>query len=256
MIDVHSHIIFDVDDGSKSIEQSIEILQEASSVGFEKVIVTPHYIEEYYEMDKEEIAARIEILKEELEKIDCNIEIIQGNEIYITNNINELLQNEQAVAINDKKYVLFELPLNSEAMNLNEVVYQILEQGRIPILAHPERYPFVQKDPNVLLDLIENGVLIQCNYGSIIGQYGKQVRNTIKKMLEHNMVHLLGSDVHRPRTVYPKTEEAIEEIGKIINEETLENITSIYPQLVIEGKNIDLPNPKPIKTTIFSKLFH
>lgn len=256
MIDVHSHIVFGVDDGSKSIEQSIEMLQEANSLGFEKVIVTPHYIEEYYEMDKEEIAARIEILKEELEKVDCNIEIIQGNEIYITNNINELLENEQAVALNNKKYVLFELPLNAEAMNLNEVVYQILEKGRIPILAHPERYPFVQKDPNVLLDLIENGVLIQSNYGSIIGQYGKQVKNTVKKMLEHNMVHLLGSDVHRPRTVYTRIDEALEEIGKIVDEETLENITLNYPQQIIEGNDIDIPKAIPIKTTIFSKLFH
>lgn len=256
MIDVHSHIVFEVDDGSNSIEQSIEILQEASSVGFEKVIVTPHYIEGYYEMDKEEIASRIEILKEELEKVNCNIEIIQGNEIYITNNINELLENNQIAALNDKRYVLFELPLNAEAMNLNEVVYQILEKGRIPILAHSERYPFVQKNPNVLLDLIENGVLLQSNYGSIVGQYGKEAKNTLKKMLEHNMVHLLGSDVHRPRTVYPKIHEAIEEIGKIVDEETLENITLNYPQEVVEGNAIDLPNAIPIKTTLFSKLFH
>lgn len=256
MIDVHSHIVFEVDDGSKSIEQSIEILQEASKVGFEKVIVTPHYIEGYYEMDKKEIFARIATIKEKLKNIGCDIEILQGNEIYITNNINELLENEQVTALNDKKYVLFELPLNAEAMNLNKVVYQILEKGRIPILAHPERYSFVQKDPNVLLGLIEDGVLIQSNYGSIIGQYGRQAKETLKKMLKHNMLHLLGSDVHRPNTIYPKIEEAIEEIKKIVDEETLENITLNYPQAVIEGKIIDIPNAMPIKTTIFSKLFH
>lgn len=256
MIDIHSHIVFEVDDGSKNIEQSIEILQEASDAGFEKVILTPHYIEGYYEIDKEEIAERINNLKQELKKINCNIEILQGNEIYITNNINELLENEQAVALNDKKYVLFELPLNAEAMNLNEVVYQILEKGRIPILAHPERYPFVQKDPNVLLELIETGVLVQSNYGSIIGQYGKQSKNTLKKMLEHNMVHLLGSDVHRPQTIYQKINDAIEEIEKIIGKENLRSLTFDYPQSVIDGRDIDIPNPIPIKTTIFSKLFH
>mgnify|MGYP003301688610 CR=1 FL=1 len=256
MIDIHSHIVFEVDDGSKSIEQSIEMLQEASNAGFKKVILTPHYIEEYYEIEKDEIAEKIENLKEQLENINCNIEILQGNEIYITNDINELLENKQAVALNDKKYVLFELPLNAEAMNLNEVVYQILEKGRIPVLAHPERYPFVQKDPNVLLELIEDGVLMQSNYGSIIGQYGKQSKNTLKKMLEHNMVHLLGSDSHRPQTIYLKINEAIEEIEKIIGKENLENLTTNNPQLVIEGKEIDLPRPMPIKSTIFSKLFH
>ena len=255
MIDFHSHILPNIDDGSRSIEETFNLIKEAESVGFEAVVSTSHYIEGYYEIDKEEIKTRISLIREELKKINCNIEIIQGNEIYITNNINSLLENKQAVTLNDEKYVLFELPLNAEAMNLNEVVYQILEKGRIPILAHPERYPFVQKNPNVLLDLIEDGVLMQCNYGSIIGQYGKQTKNTLKKMLEHNMVHLLGSDVHRPETIYTNIDKSIEEIRKIIDEEILENITEIYPDAVIKGERIEIPNAMTIKTTIFSKIF-
>ena len=99
MIDIHSHIVFEVDDGSKSIEQSVEMLQEASNAGVKKVIVTPHYIEEYYEIEKGEIAEKIEKLKEQLENINCNIEILQGNEIYITNNINELLEISLVLSI-------------------------------------------------------------------------------------------------------------------------------------------------------------
>lgn len=256
MIDIHSHIVFEVDDGAKNIEQSIEMLKEARKAGFEKVIVTPHYMEEYYEEEKQEIEKKVEILREKMREINCKIEILQGNEIYITNQMNELLEKEKSTTLNQSQYVLFELPLNAEAMNLIEVIYQILESRRIPILAHPERYPFIQKDPNKLLPLIEEGVLIQSNYGSILGQYGKESKKTIKQMLEHNMVHFLGSDVHRPNTIYPKINQARNEIEKIIGKEKLEEITTYNPQQIIESNEIEIETPTPIKTTIFSKIFH
>lgn len=256
MIDMHSHIIYEVDDGAKSIEQSLQILKEAHKVGFEKIVVTPHYMEGYYEKEKQEIKEKIEILKEELKKIECPIEILQGNEIYITDEINELLEQDKVSTLNNKQYVLFELPLNAEPMNLTEVIYQILEKGKTPILAHPERYPFVQRDPNQLLSLIEEGVLLQANYGSILGQYGKESKKTIKTMLEHNMVHLLGSDVHRPNTIYPEIEEAMQEIVKLAGKRKAKELTTDYPEQIITGQTVEIENPIPVKTTFFSKLFH
>ena len=256
MIDVHSHIVFDVDDGSKSLEQSIEIIKQGYEAGFDTIIATPHYIEDYYDENKQEISRRIDIIKKELEKQDCPMEIIQGNEIYITENINQLLDENKASSINNGRYVLFELPLNAEALNLNRVVYQMLEKGRIPILAHPERYPFVQKDPNVLIPLIEEGVIIQSNYGSIIGQYRKDAQVTVKKMLQHNMVHLLGSDVHRPNSIYLGIEGALEELEKLIGTDKVKEITEYNPQKIINGETIDIDNPTIIKKGIFSNLFN
>ena len=255
MIDVHSHIVFEVDDGAKSKEQSLQILKEAYDAGFEKIIATPHYMEEYYEIDKHEIKKKIDEIQEELSKMSCNIQILQGNEIYITENINDLLE-EKACTLAESQYVLFELPLNAETMNLNKVVYQILENGKIPVLAHPERYPFVQKDPNVLLELIENRVLLQSNFGSIIGQYGKGAKQIIKKMLENNMVHLLGSDVHRPETIYKNISEAIYEIEKIVGKDKLTEITFINPQHIINQEEIEIEEPTKIKNNIFSKIFN
>ena len=256
MIDVHSHIVFGVDDGSRTIEESIEIIKEAYKAGFKKIVATPHYMEEYYENDAKEIRKRIVEIQNHLKEINCNIEILQGNEIYIADNMTELLENQKATTLNNQQYVLFELPLNAEVMNLNSVVYQILEIGGVPILAHPERYPFVQKDPNVLIPLIEKGVLMQSNYGSIIGQYRKAAQITIKKMLEHNMVHFLGSDVHRPQTIYPKIHECMEEIEKIVGKENLELITTINPNKAINGEKIEIDEPIPINESFLKKLFH
>ena len=255
MIDVHSHIVFGVDDGSRTIDESIEMIKEAYSAGFKKIIVTPHYMEEYYENDVQEINKRIIKIIGELKKTHCDVQILQGNEIYITDNITKLLENKKATSLNYQQYVLFELPLNSETMILNSVVYQILETGGIPVLAHPERYPFVQKDPNVLLPLIEEGVLIQSNYGSIIGQYQKKAQDTLKKMLEHEMVHLLGSDVHRPQTIYPKINQCIYEMKKIVDDDYIDLITNSNPQKVINGKKIEIAEPIPIKDGILRKIF-
>ena len=255
MIDVHSHIVFGVDDGSRSIEESIEIIKEAYNKGFKKIIATPHYMEEYYENDVKEINSRISQINAQLRKIHCDIQILHGNEIYITENITQLLENKKATSLNGQQYVLFELPLNAESMNLNSVIYQILEVGGVPVLAHPERYSFVQKDPNVLLPLIESGVLIQSNYGSIIGQYKKEAQSTLKKMLEHKMVHLLGSDVHRPQTIYTKIDQCVEEMEKIVGKDYVDLITTIYPQKVINGEEIEIIEPIPVKTSFFKNLF-
>ena len=239
MIDVHSHIVFGVDDGSKNIEQSIQIIKEGYEAGFKTIIATPHYMVDAYEVNKEEIANRINELEERLQEENCPVQILQGNEIYITENINELLELNKAVTLCDSKYVLFELPLNAEVMNLNQIIYQILEKNRVPILAHPERYPFVKKNPKALFELAENGVLFQCNYGSAIGQYGHDAKKTLKKLLKYNLVSLFGSDVHRPNTIYPNIDEALEKIKKLIGEEKLYELTTLNPEKIINNQDID-----------------
>ena len=239
MIDVHSHIVFGVDDGSKNIEHSIQIIKQGYTAGFKTIIATPHYMEDAYEVNKEEIANIIRVLEAKLKEENCPVQILQGNEIYITNNINKLLDENKAVTLCGSKYVLFELPLNAEVMNLNQIVYQILEKGRVPILAHPERYPFVKKDPKALFDLAENGVLFQCNFGSAIGQYGHDAKKTLKKLLKYNLVSFFGSDVHRPNTIYSNMDEALEKLKKLIGEEKLYELTTLNPEKIINNLDID-----------------
>lgn len=176
MIDFHSHIVYEVDDGSSSIEDSINLLREAKNAGFNSIILTPHYMENYYEYPMDEIQSRIEKLKLKCEEENLNINLYQANEIYITNHIIELLKNKVASSICQSRYVLIELPMNEEPSNLLEVIYSLLENKKVPIIAHPERYNYIQKNPNRLLELQEMGVLFQCNYGSIIGQYGKEIQ--------------------------------------------------------------------------------
>lgn len=235
MIDFHSHILPGIDDGSRNLEQSIAMVNEAKKAGFTKIISTSHYMENYYECNERE---RRQLLKKVQENVQ-GIELILGNEIYITNNIIELLQNGQASSINGTEYVLFEFPLiTTRPMNDKEVIYRLVENGYIPIIAHPERYPFIQENPDYLFELEEMGALFQANYGSIIGMYGLKAKKTLKILLKNNLISFFGSDVHRPEQVYNKMPQIIKKLKKIISNEEFEEFTEINPEKVLKNENI------------------
>ena len=244
MIDMHSHILANVDDGAKSIEETISLLQEAKQAGFTAIISTSHYMEGYYEVPNDERQNLIEQIEKE------TLPIYLGNEIYLSENMINLLKENKACTINRTKYVLFEMPLSSKPLGMLEQIEEINKEGLIPILAHPERYTFIQENPKLVYTLIETGVLMQGNYGSIIGRYGSKAQILFKKLLENNMIHFLGTDVHRKETIYSKMPEILEKLKIIIGEQKLEELSSINPKLVLENKEII--KHKPIEKIRFN----
>ena len=254
MIDFHSHIIPEIDDGARELKESLEMLEEASSAGFDGVISTSHYMENYYETNRPEREVWINAIHENLENKNLDMNLYLGNEIYMSDNIIELLEDGKATTMNDTSYVLFELPMNAEPMNLYDMVYEMQQYKIVPILAHPERYSFVQTDPELIYDLIDKGVLMQANYGSIIGQYGKKAQMIVQKFLENNMIHMLGTDVHRQNTIYPKIPEIILELKSLIGEEKVKELTTINPELVINNKRIDIRKPYKVELTLKEKM--
>lgn len=254
MIDFHTHILPNIDDGSRSIEETFNLINEAKNVGFEAIISTSHYIEEYYETNAPEREVWINAIYENLQAKNIDIKLYLGNEIYISENIIKLLEDGKASTINDTSYVLFEMPLNAEPMNLYDVIYEMMQYKLVPILAHPERYSFVQKEPELIYDLIEKGVLMQANYGSILGIYGEKPQMIVKKFLESNMIHFLGTDVHRQNTIYPKVPEALVEIKQIVGEEKLKEITTINPKLALQNKKIEIDTPQKVELTFKEKI--
>lgn len=254
MIDFHSHIIYGVDDGAKNIEMSIQILKEAQKVGVTDIILTPHYLKNYYTENKKEIEKRKEQLEKKLQEENIKVNLYQANEVYITDDMVELINNGTISTINNTKYVLFELPMSTETLNLKTVIYSLLENGNVPIIAHPERYVYIQKEPNMLIELIEDGVLFQMNIGSILGQYGKNAQKTAQKLIKYNMVHFLGTDTHRPNMIYNRINEAIEKLSKIASKEQLENLLTNNAKKVLQNEKITINQPIKIKRNLFSKI--
>ena len=232
MIDFHSHILPEIDDGSKSYEESLKMLEEAQNIGFDTVISTSHYAVDCYESPEYKRKELIEDLN-----LEENVpEIILGSEIFLTYNIIELLKEYKASTINGTNYVLIELPLRHHFNNLKNIINTLKENDYRPIIAHPERYLFIQNNFKEIYELKELGVLFQCNYGSILGNYGIKAKSTMKKMLKNGLVSFMGSDAHRKKSIYLQIPKAISLISKYISSEELQNIITHNAEKVLKGE--------------------
>lgn len=236
-VDIHSHILYGIDDGSKSLEESKEIIKQHIEMGFKDIVVTPHYIENSdYITNNEEKEKILKTLKKEFNDIN----IYLGNEVFINNNIEELLNNNEISTINGSKYLLIELPLHNKIKNATDIIYELRIKGIIPIIAHPERYEFVQKNPDSVDELIEEGAILQSNYGSIIGVYGEHAKKTMKKLLKKNVISVLATDIHFPNNkIYLNMDTIRKKLTKIISEEKLKELTILNPKKIINNEDID-----------------
>lgn len=244
MIDIHSHILPNIDDGSRSLEETITMIEEAKKVGFTDIICTSHYMSGVYTTDT---MIREELINDINQIMNLEINLYIGAEIYICPELKELLAENVVTTLNNTRYVLIELPMNDEILYLNELILAIKNMNLIPIIAHPERYIYFQDDPNKMIEYIENGVLFQSNYGSILGKYGTKVQKTIKKILKHNFIHFLGTDSHRCNSIYRNIPEAVEKIKKIVGNEKFEELSERNPKKLLNNEEIFADIPVKIK---------
>ena len=225
MIDVHSHILYSIDDGSRNIDESIKIIENFNKKGIKNIIATPHYINNSsYVSTKENNLRILDTLKKELKERNIDTKLYLGNEIYIDENIEKFLDKKIISSLNDTKYLLIELPLHGEKENYYDIFIDLINNGYKVVLAHPERYISFQKDFNKIYELDDIGVLFQCNIGSILGDYGTNAKKVLKRMLKENLVYMFGTDIHRNKSDYSFIDKSIKKISKYVDEETLEKI--------------------------------
>lgn len=235
MTDIHSHILFNLDDGSKSIDESIELLKKMESVGFNNVILTPHYIKNTdYKSNNVQKLEKLEMLKNAVKKNNININIYLGNEIFIDDEIIELVKDNKIYSLNNSKYLLIEIPFHNQILNLEDILYEIKYNGYIPIIAHPERYTYFQKNYKLVQKLKDDGILFQSNYSSILGDYGSSSKKLIKKLLKDGYVDYLGTDIHHINKTFTldNFEKIIKKIKKITGEDYFKQIVSNCEDLV------------------------
>lgn len=236
MIDIHTHLIPNVDDGSKNVDITFKTFEEAQKVGFTDIILTSHYIPEYNETKKEELTFWKENLQEVLKSKNSKLKLHSGMEIYISENINEFIEQGKLLTLANSKYILMELPMNTTVNYLNYVIYFLESIGLKLIIAHPERYRNVQKTPDIVKEYIEKGCLMQCNYGSILGKYGKEAKDTIKYLLKNNLVHFIATDCHNSGGIYLEVPKALKKIEKIIGTKKTYEITTLNERKIINNE--------------------
>lgn len=197
MIDIHSHILPGVDDGARTLADSIELVRELAESGVTDIIATPHYVAETrYVHDRQEESRILSDLRTELTKEGIQVNVFLGNEIYIDKSIASLLEEGKISTMAGSNYLLVELPLDGEFSNYEDILKDLMGAGYKVILAHPERYRIVQKNYELIKEWTNWGIKIQCNLGSIMGEYGKSAKKLVKKMIKDDLVFAFGSDIH------------------------------------------------------------
>ncbi len=197
MKDLHCHLLYGIDDGSKSQEESIKLLKQMEKEGITECILTPHYIEESeYTCNNKEKEKLLKELQKKVKEENINIKLYLGNEVFITTNFLQLIKKGEIRTLNNSKYLLFEFPMRQIYNNTGYIVNELVSNGYIPVLAHPERYAAFQKHPNLLEEYLRTGLLLQGNFTSLFGKYGKTAQKTLKLLLKKKWITFLGSDTH------------------------------------------------------------
>ncbi len=251
MIDIHSHLLYEVDDGSKNIETSVNMAREAEQNGITHICCTPHYLEPQYTSNWKENEKKLEELKKRLKEEGIDIELRLGNEIFVTENTLEDLKNEKSIKLNESKYVLVEFPMVNELKCSTKIIDSLIEKGLKVIIAHPERYKYVQNNPDYIIPYLEKGVIFQSNVGSIIGMYGEDARICINTLLKREMVQVLATDAHKTNSVYYKLDKISSKLKEKIKEDYFEELTLTNPQKILNDEDLIVRKYKKKKRFIF-----
>ena len=208
MVDLHSHLIWGIDDGSKSKEMTINMLRQAVEGGTKKLVLTPHYMPGYYEVPNTKVKERRKELESLVREIDIDIEIYCGQEVYFNERILDNFYSKLIGTINDSRYMLIEFNMRSFSVKeVTEILYELQIKGIVPVIAHPERYIQFIKNPSLINEFIKEGFLFQLNIGSITGDFGKEVKKTAELFLKNRIYSFFGSDAHRDEKRNPNMKE-------------------------------------------------
>jgi len=198
-IDIHSHILPAIDDGSKSFEESFDLLKRMHGFGIYKIVLTPHVMDGLWENSTKDLKQRFDELNDYLAKNNFNsVELHLAAEYMLDANFSKLLKTEKLLTLKDN-YILVEMSYLSAPINLYETLFEIQVAGYKPILAHPERYSFYHNNYKEYKKLKDVGCLFQLNLLSLSNYYGKDVTKIAKKLLKDNLIDFAGSDTHNNR---------------------------------------------------------
>ena len=197
--DMHSHLIPGIDDGAKTVDDSLSLVKQLVDLGYKKIITSPHVYQEYYPNTFDTIENGLRLVRKALSEHDMHLDFSAGAEYYLDEHFEELLNEKQSIRKISGNYVLVEMGFFGAPPNLENYIFQLQLAGYKPILAHPERYSFYQGKLDAFIRLKDLGCVLQVNLLSLAGYYGKEVAHLAQKLIKNELVSFLGTDLHHQR---------------------------------------------------------
>jgi protein-tyrosine phosphatase len=260
MIDLHSHILPDLDDGASDWEQSLVLARVAVEDGIKGLVCTPHWVPGKYENTRSIVLERFAEFRKKLKENSIPLDVYPGAELRIDISLTRRILAGELLTINDGgSYALIELPDEGLPDNLEDYFWQIQLKGIKPIIGHVERNSTLRHDPERLYRWSESGILCQITASSILGEFGAEVREFSVRLLEHRMAHMVVTDSHGLRVRAPKLSGAFQVIEELLGREIAEEMTRGIPERIINGESFipaePLPLKKPGKKSFLGKFF-
>jgi protein-tyrosine phosphatase len=251
LIDLHSHILPGVDDGSPDLETSLAMARMAVEDGIEVMACTPHFMPGLYDNDARDIRRRVEDLNAELIKHDINLALVVGGDAHVRPDFIECLRQDRILRLHDSRYVLFEPSHTTMPPRLEDLLFNTLMAGYVPILTHPERFKWIEQNYEVFERLADAGVWMQITASSLTGKFGKRAHYWAQRMLAEGRVHILATDAHNLKSRPPILSEAFDVAVQEVGLDEAQALVLDRPQAILENvprDQVASPAARPKKT--------
>jgi len=241
MIDIHSHILPGIDDGARTLDESLEMAEIAAADGIEQMVATPHVFKGLsHDPEPAEVVRRVAALQA---AIAAKLKILPGSEAHITHDIAEQAKAQRVTTINQCNYLLVEFPQLAVPVGADEVFYELQLQAIHPILVHPERNIQIQMRPSLVAEYVMRGVFIQVTAMSVAGEFGTSAKKCAETLLEHHCVHFLATDAHRPSKRPPILSRGRDAAARIVGGREARRLVYDNPLAVVEGRSLKVEQP-------------
>lgn len=234
IVDMHCHLLYGVDDGAKTIDESIEMLQIAADQGITDIILTPHYRHGMFAYPTDLVRENYNKLVPHAEGLGINLYL--GCEYHVNSRILEYLESGRCLTLAEGEYVLAEYSYDTPFSYIKETVHQLLNHGYIPVVAHVERYGCFIKEPFLAEELSDLGALIQVDANAVLGMEGRPGKKCCRTLLKNDLVDLVGSDSHDTKDRANHMQECYRYVSRKFGESMAQRIFDITPHKIIDKR--------------------
>lgn len=240
MYDIHSHIIFGVDDGAQSLEESVRMAELAASHGTKGIVATPHtnVPGSYDNFWEAEVLEKVKILRATLKENFIDVQIFCGQEIFCTSKTVDYLKNGSIITLNNSKYPLVEFDFYEYSDSVYSKLSRIISEGYVPVVAHPERYAFVAEDDSAALKLKNMGCVLQVNKGSLTGSFGDRAFYAARKLIGERLADVIASDAHSPYVRSTNMAHIHELISEEYSADYADVLLELNPKRILQNRNV------------------
>jgi len=239
LIDIHSHILPGVDDGAKTIEDSVQMAAMAAATGTKVIVATPHMLHPQYHVAGDAAKAKLEEVRAAIKLANIALEVVLAGEIHWSTDIPQRLASGELLAYcEDRKYILFELPMSHIPHATREVMWQFQMAGIFPVLAHPERNMDFERDPDLIHAYRDAGVPVQVTAMSLTGDFGRKARKVAERWLSEGAIDIIASDGHSARGRPPTLDAAAKVLRKLAGATVEDLLTQEVPRRILAGEPV------------------